>query len=90
MHRLWKKPNPKHQITNKFKILISKFKNEKVCFEQTFLWERKRYQRKKENNIFSKGFCEAKKFIWYCLVFGIWSLEFIPQDIEQLWRIQQQ
>ena len=48
MHRLWKKPNPKHQITNKFKMLISKFENEKVCFE------------------------------------------FLPQDIEQLGRIQQQ
>ncbi|MDI6885800.1 MAG: hypothetical protein QMD22_05535 [archaeon] len=78
LNRLWKIPNPKHQITNKFKLNpfrvfwdmgraheISKFKisSEKVCFEHLDF------------------------DIWYCLLFAIWSLEFInPPNIEQLPR----
>ncbi len=65
LNRLCKIPNHKHQIPNKFKYLIPKFKisSEKICFEH---WD------------FD---------IWYYLLFGICSLEFInPLNIEQLGR----
>ena len=65
--------NPKHQTLNKFQYLNSKFKTN--LSRESFT---------KETIIFSKGFCEAKKFvfvigisvIWYCLGFRISNLGF--------------
>ena len=62
--KMWKILNHKHQILNKFEYLNPKFKTN--LSKESFTKERVR------------SFCHWDFGIWYCLVFRISSLGFIP------------